>query len=174
MEEMLDKGSVHELINANSESFSFEALIEQIREYRDVDESTGNRGCWVVMDDILTKLDAHFQNLFSVHCSKNFTSLYVLTQKLFYSNPVFRMLSQNCHYIVLFRDLRNGTASIENLARQSSLLPRNFLIEAYLRACNHVKYGYIVLDFHQESPDLGRVRTRLFADEFPVKLFCKV
>ena len=105
-----------------------------------------------IVVDMFTKYSHH----------KNLSIIY-LTQNLFHQGRGQRDISLNAHYIVVFKNPRDG-AQIQHFSRQ--LHPENtkFIQEAYNDATS-VPHGYLLLDLRQETPENCRVRSCIFPDD---------
>ena len=97
------------------------------------------------------------------------TSCILLSQNLFYKSAIYRTASVNSHYIVVFKSPRD-ISQLAILARQ--MFPQNpkYLLSAYLEATKK-GYGYLLLDFRQETPDTLRVRSNLLPSERPMCVY---
>lgn len=119
----------------------------------------------VVLDDLLSSVDANVVELF-IRGSHHFNlSVVFVVQNLFSKNKGCREISLNSHVIVLFSNPR-GKQQISVLARQISPENPRFISDAYADATRK-PYGYLVLDLHQLTPEECRVRTNIFSNEHP-------
>lgn len=119
----------------------------------------------VILDDLLSSVDANVVELF-IRGSHHFNlSVIFIVQNLFSKNKGFRDISLNSHYIILMKNPREKQ-QINTLARQISPDNSRFICEAYKDATEK-PYGYLVLDLHQETPEQHRVRTNIFRSNFP-------
>jgi hypothetical protein len=64
---------------------------------------TEKGGSVIVIDDYAQQLDKEIVELFSVLCHHTNSVVILLTQNLFSKNPVFRDISLNTTYVVLFK-----------------------------------------------------------------------
>jgi len=69
-------------------------------------------------------------------------------------------MSLNAHYMVLFKNPRNG-AQLANLARQMYPKTSRFAVEAYKDAIRE-PYSYLLVDLRPEQDDDLRLRTNIF------------
>lgn len=119
----------------------------------------------VVLDDLLSSVDANVVELF-IRGSHHFNlSVVFVVQNLFSKNKGCREISLNSHVIVLFSNPRDKQ-QISVLARQISPENPRFISEAYTDATRK-PYGYLVLDLHQVTPEEYRFRTNIFSTEYP-------
>lgn len=117
----------------------------------------------VVIDDMISELNSQIETMFirgSHHLS---ISLMLICQNVFSRVKMFRNLSLNAHYIVCFKQPRDAS-QILHLARQIS--PRNvdYVCDSFYKATSEA-YGYLLFDCRQETPDILRLRTKIFPDE---------
>lgn len=119
----------------------------------------------VILDDLLSSVDANVVELF-IRGSHHFNlSVIFIVQNLFSKNKGFRDISLNSHYIILMKNPREKQ-QINTLARQISPDNSRFICDAYKDATEK-PYGYLVLDLHQETPEQHRVRTNIFRSNLP-------
>jgi len=122
----------------------------------------------VVIDDLLIEtassksLTAAFTRL--AH-HKPCTLVYI-TQNLFHKSADSRTRSLNMHYLVLMKNPRDAT-QIAHLARQMYPGGRaaDALIEVYRKVTHAKPYSYLLIDFHQDTPNELRIRTNIFPDD---------
>ena len=109
----------------------------------------------LVIDDLVLSTNKDVAEMFilgSHHCS---ISLFFLTQNLFPNCNLFRLMSANAHYFVIFQNQRNFR-QVMTLARQVFVgYDVKRITEAYKRA-GEISRGFIVLSF---SPLLPRELT---------------
>ena len=115
---------------------------------------------------------------------KNFSVIYI-GQNLFYAHKDMRSVHLNCHYLILFKCLRD-MSSISVLARQmfpgnarflrnvfadATRLPHSYLLidfkeSRFLRNVfadtTRLPHSYLLIDFKQSTPDCLRLRTNTF------------
>jgi len=90
-------------------------------------------------------------------------SVFYLVQNIFDKGKDHRTVSLNSQYTIIFKNPRDNTqAGI--LGRQ--MFPQKWrqFVEVYSDATSQA-YGYIVLDFRQESDDQLRLRTNIFSSD---------
>ena len=117
----------------------------------------------VVVDDMISELNGQIETMFirgSHHLS---ISLMLICQNVFSRVKMFRNLSLNAHYIICFKQPRDAS-QILHLARQIS--PRNidFVCDSFYKATSEA-FGYLLFDFKQDTPDILRLRTKIFPGE---------
>lgn len=105
----------------------------------------------LVIDDLLLSTNASVAELFILGSHHKQISLFYLTQSLFHNDNIYRTMSNNSHYMVLFTLLRN-TRQLNILARQ--IFGREDLaraLNAYKRASQKER-GFVVLSFSPLLP----------------------
>jgi adenylate kinase family enzyme len=119
----------------------------------------------VILDDLMVEVvkNKDIEHLFtrgSHH--KNLTILY-LNQNMFCQGRSSRSITLNCHYLVLFKNLRD-CSQIQKLGQQ--IFPGNskFLVESYKDAL-HSPFGYLVIDLSPRTEETFRLRTKIFPGE---------
>jgi len=120
-------------------------------------------GSIVVIDDMLSNLDANLDKIFRVTARHNNVSAFVLFQSLFPPYKYARQLSLNSKYFHLFKNPRES-GQIVHFARQSK--PENipYVRDIFLNATNE-PYGCLLMDFTQECKGIVRYRTRYFSNK---------
>lgn len=86
-----------------------------------------------------------------------------LSQNLYYGGKHSRTNSLNTHYMVVFKNPRDSLG-ISTLARQAFPRAVGHVIESYEDA-TQLPYTYLLLDFHQKTPECLRLRTSIFPGE---------
>lgn len=119
----------------------------------------------VILDDLLSSVDANVVELFIRGSHHYNLSVMFVVQNLFSKNKGCRDISLNSHYIVLMKNPRDKH-QINTLARQISPENSRFICEAYKDATEK-PYGYLLLDLHQTTPEQYRVRTNIFSSDSP-------
>ena len=75
----------------------------------------------------------------------------------------FSVLSENMHYLFLFKSPRNSSKVI-HLAKQVSPYDNKFIVRSYKEATQH-QFTYLLFDFHQKTPEKIRLRSKIFPSE---------
>lgn len=119
----------------------------------------------VILDDLLSSVDANVVELFTRGSHHYNLSVMFVVQNLFSKNKGCRDISLNSHYIILMKNPRDKH-QINTLARQISPENSRFICEAYKDATEK-PYGYLLLDLHQTTPENYRVRTNIFSSDIP-------
>ena len=105
----------------------------------------------LVIDDLILSTNTEVAEMFILGSHHKQISLFYITQNLFPNCNIYRTMSNNSHYMVLFTSLRN-TRQLNTLARQifagKDLLR---LLNAYKRASEKHR-GFVVLSFSPLLP----------------------
>ena len=100
----------------------------------------------------------------------NLTTIYV-SQNLFAQSRNARTIALNTHYLVLFKNFRDGK-QIRHLGQQIFPHKPHILSDAYTDATSK-RYGYILIDMSPHSHNSTRLRTDIFPKDtcicYPVK-----
>ena len=118
----------------------------------DFDKVDTTEPCLLVIDDLILKINKEMASTFIMGSHHKKISLFFITQNLFPNCDIFRLMSNNSHYQVLFNNQR--------LFRQVNCMARQIfvgrdvsrILNAYKRAGEHPR-GFILLSF---SPLLPR------------------
>jgi len=122
-----------------------------------IDDMMHDAGKSKVVADLFTK-GSHHRNV----------SVILILQNLFHQGNRMRDIHLNANYLVLFNNPRDKS-QIKHLARQSFPDYKNFLVDAYSKACSK-PHGYLVLDFTVSTPADHRVSTGIFPPDI-VRVF---
>ena len=126
-------------------------------------------GSIVVIDDFAEQLNKETCRLVTAVCHHERTNLIILVQNVFLRNPVFREISLNANYILLWRNPRDR-AQISSLARQISPANWKWVVDAYRDATKR-PHSYVLFDFTQKTEDFLRVRSRILPSESPTVVY---
>ena len=105
----------------------------------------------LVVDDLVLSTNKTVAEMFILGSHHKQISLFYITQNLFPNDPIFRIMSANAHYYILFHCQRHFR-QVHTLARQIYVgedLKR--IINAYKRASEKPR-GFIVLSFSPLLP----------------------
>ena len=97
------------------------------------EENKDNGGTLIIFDDQMQKVDYNLVNIFTIYSHHVNVTCLLLTQSLFLSNKIYRVLSLNTHYIVLMKNTRDSS-SVSILAKQTHPFRTRFVTDAYLDA----------------------------------------
>ena len=111
-----------------------------------------NKPSMLVIDDLVLSTNKAVAEMFILGSHHRQISIFFLTQNLFPNCNLFRLMSTNTHYFVIFQNQRNFR-QVMTLARQI-FVGRDIkrITEAYKRASNTLR-GFIVLSFSQLLPN---------------------
>lgn len=140
-------------------------------------------GAIIIVDDGLSQLEGYLPRVFEEFTSKNNASVVFVSQSIFISNDNFVRISQNCHYIVFMANRRNP-ARIRALAQQVKPCNQYFILKCFANATQFKRlsssspkkygYGYLILEFNLESPEVLMCRTNIFPDEVePITVYAE-
>ena len=118
----------------------------------DFSQITTNEPSMLIIDDLILSNNKSVAEMFILGSHHRNVSLFYITQNLFPNCNLFRTMSNNAHYYVLFHNQRNFR-QVHTLARQIYVgedLKRIF--NAYKRASKQQR-GFIVLSFPPELPE---------------------
>ena len=151
-----NEGLVQQWVN---ELPSCESIRDRVTLFKD------RGGSIVVIDDFASQLNKDIIVIFSVLSHHLNVTVLLLTQNLFSKNPVFREISLNSTYIILFKNPRDAS-QITSYAKQFSPGKINYIIDSFREATKR-PYSYLLFDHHQSTPDTIRVRSRFLPHELP-------
>ena len=122
----------------------------------------------VILDDLALSVtkSSDMEQLFCQTSHHRNLSVIFLTQNLFHSCKSNITISLNVHYLVLFRNFRDGL-QIKYIARQLYPSKPHFLVEAYEQATRTTPHGYLLVDMSPHAIDTYRLRTHIFQGEDP-------
>lgn len=117
----------------------------------------------VILDDLMNEMsdDKRLGNLFTKGSHHKGVNVIFITQNLYHQGKQMRNVHLNCHYLILMKNPRD-VSQLDVLGRQLNL--RNALKEAYHDATKS-PYGYLLIDFKQETPRKYMLRTRITPEE---------
>ena len=114
--------------------------------------------------DIVSRKDNLMQKLFTVYSTHKKLSVIMLSQMLFKPGDYrFNVLSENVHYLFLFKSPRNSSKII-HLAKQISPYDNKFIVQSYKNATGD-EFTYLLFDFHQSTPEKIRLRSKIFPSQ---------
>ena len=118
----------------------------------DFSQILSNEPSMLIIDDLILSNNKSVAEMFILGSHHKHVSLFYITQNLFPNCNLFRTMSNNAHYYVLFHNQRNFR-QVHTLARQIYVgddLKR--ILNAYKRASKRQR-GFIVLSFPPELPE---------------------
>ena len=132
-----------------------------------LDFSQVNPNSVLVIDDLLLDNNKEVAKTFILGSHHKQISVFFLTQNLFPRDDLFRLMSLNCHYFVLFQNQRNYR-QVLTLARQA-FTNIDRVVNAYKRASLDPR-GFILLTFNPLIPRELSVITDYWVDRMSVYL----
>ena len=70
----------------------------------------------------------------------------------------FNVLSENVHYLFLFKSPRNASKIIQ-LAKQVSPYDNKFIFQSYKNATKE-EFSYLLFDFHKSTPEENSIKVK--------------
>jgi predicted P-loop ATPase/GTPase len=124
-------------------------------------------GSVVVFDDFAEDLTVDILKVFTMLCHHTNSVVILMTQNIFSKNRVFRDISLNTNYVVLFKNNRDQT-QIVNFARQFAQGRSGDIVDAYYKATDKA-FSYLLFDMHNTTPRDIQIRTNVLPGEgYPV------
>lgn len=141
--------------------------VEDIREKTFYYSDKG--GSIIIIDDYMQEVTDDIVTLYTTLSHHLNISAFLLTQNLFSKSKGYRDISLNSTYIVLMKNPRDAS-QIVNFARQIAPGKSRFINSVYKEATRH-PHSYLIFDNHQKTPDILRIRSRIFPHEFPIRVW---
>lgn len=123
-------------------------------------------GSVLIIDDFAQELTVDIVKLFTVLSHHTNSVVILLTQNIFPKKNLFRDISLNSTYIVLFKNPRDKS-QISNFAKQFAPGKNGYIVEAFREATKRA-YSYLLFDFEQNTPESIRVRSQVLPEEKPM------
>jgi hypothetical protein len=114
----------------------------------------------LILDDLAQETDSSVTKLFTRGSHHWSVSVFYLVQNVFDKNKEHRTISLNAHYLVLFKNPRDGS-QMRHLAAQMFPGQGAYAQEAFNDATEK-PHGYLVADCTQQTPTELRLRTNIF------------
>ena len=102
----------------------------------------------LIVDDLMLSINKDLAHHFIAGSSHKRTTTIFITHAIFLNNDLYRLISSNSHYMMLFYNKRNFS-QIVRLARQVLGSDGDLLLEAYKSIS---AYEFVLLSFHQRVP----------------------
>ena len=106
----------------------------------------------LVIDDLLLSTNKDVVEMFILGSHHKQISLFYLSQNLFPDCSLFRTMSNNAHYFVIFNNKRNAT-QIRRLAHQIFIGEDTHRIKNAYKRVQQQQWGFMVLTFVPEPPE---------------------
>lgn len=130
-----------------------------------IKEFADNKHNIIILDDLMSDCvkNKDVELLFTRGAHHmNLTILY-LNQNMFCQGKHARNIALNCHYMVLFQNLRDSS-QINKLGQQIFPGESWVIMKAY-KDCLQKEYGYLVVDVSPNTKQIFRLRTQVFPGE---------
>ena len=114
----------------------------------------------VVIDDQMHGVDQRISSLFTKGSHHGNLSVIYIVQNLFDQHKEHRTISLNAHYLVIFKNPRDGS-QIVHLAKQMYPGKTHYICQAFALATRK-PHGYLVVDLKQTTPERMRLRSHIF------------
>ena len=137
--------------------------VEFVEGLPDPKQYDGTRRSLVIIDDLMNETNRSITDLFTKGSHHRNLSVIHIVQNLFSRNKEHRTISLNAHYLVIFKNPRDNS-QILHLAKQAYPSRPKVLQEAFLDATSK-PYGYLLLDFKQNTQEEYRLRSQIFPNE---------
>lgn len=126
-------------------------------------------GSIIIIDDSFGNLGDDISSMYTIYshhhnCIPIFTS-----QNLFPDHKIYRNISLNSKYVIIFKNPRNS-AQIRVFARQFSPGNSKYIIDAVEEILKK-PHSYVLFDHHQKTADLVRVRSNILPHEQPIRVW---
>ena len=122
------------------------------------------QSCPLVLDDMMDSLEGGVADLFTKGSHHKNISVIVVTQNVFHQSKFQRTISLNTHYMILFKNPRDGS-QIQHLARQMYPKDPEYLVQVYERVMTLGPYSFLFIDLRQETLDNMRLRANILDEE---------
>ena len=119
----------------------------------------------LILDDLMMEAKADFMDLLFTRGSHHWNvSIIFITQNIFERS--LKTARNNSHYLVL---LRNPSGQLQIRCLGVQLFPGRliYFMDAY-KSATEQNFGYLLLDLHPSSPEIVRLRTKIFPNESPI------
>ena len=129
------------------------------------DLPSGDYHTVMVIDDLMEEVAGKKSSkttgdIFTKHSHhRNMTVIYIV-QKLYGNSHMSRVISQNAHIIILFKNPRD-VGAVRTLGAQMFPANNGFLVEAF-RDATSKPYSYLVVNAHQRTDERMRVLGNVF------------
>jgi hypothetical protein len=129
------------------------------------DISGNNHHNVIILDDLMQDVvkTPEIETLFSRGAHHKKLTIIYINQNMFCQGKYARTITLNCHYLVLFKNLRD-CSQIQRLGQQIFPGKGQGLVEAY-KDCMKESFGYLVIDLSPHAEEDYRLRTKIFPGE---------
>ena len=144
--------------------------LPSLHEVKDLTEPYSQKGgSVVVIDDYMQRVNQDISTMFTVLSHHANITFFLITQNLFPKNKFYRDISLNSTYIVIFKNPRD-LSQISVFARQFGSRKYKEILNAY-REATEKPFSYIFFDNHQKTEDRFRIKSDIFGDIHPLKIW---
>lgn len=127
--------------------------------------STGCKSVWIIIDDLMSDAvnNKAISDLFTKGSHHRNVSVILVVQNFFVRGKEMRNISLNSHYIVLFKNPRDKTISL-NIARQ--MYPhKSSIFNEIFEDATRKPFSYLFIDLKPDTPESERLLTNIFGEE---------
>lgn len=135
-------------------------LHEGILNIETVDKSVGTL---LILDDLMYCLNDDVGKIYTMFSHHLNLTVFLLSQNIFCKSKIFRTITLNSHYVVLFSQ-RRDLSQIYTFAGQVAPYSRKEFLNIYKEATSK-KYGYIMCVFHPKNIHRFYLRYNIFPNE---------
>ena len=140
---------------------------DQIEEKTEAYKNRG--GSVVIIDDFMDELNKDTAQIFtSMRHHLDFV-LILMIQNLFSSNPVFRTISLNATYILIFKNVRDAS-QIQSFAKQFAPGEAGWVVNAFKNATRRA-HSYVLFDCNGAAPYELKIRSHMLPHELPIRVY---
>lgn len=132
-------------------------------------ELRGKKNTTVVMDDLGRAMSPDVAEMFSVGSHHYDCNLIFVAHNLFDRNVSFRQISLNTTYMVIFKNPRDSS-TITNFAKQFDPQNSRRLVNIYREATTE-PFSYLFIDLEQRTDEDMRLRSGIFYENGPMRIF---
>lgn len=134
------------------------------------DKTAAFQSSIVILDDALPKLDSDLYSLFLVDARHSGITVIFLSQSIFAQQKIYREISLNSNYVVLFKNPRSMKQIANFVLQCASSNGQSEVIWKIIKKVYEKPYSYLFLDFSQKSDENIKYRTDIFNSA--IKVFC--
>jgi len=126
----------------------------------------------IVIDDFGSSLNMDTADLFTVTSHHSDINVVCVVHSLFNTkNPAYKILNDNCKYLVLFKNPRNQGSVVSHLAKQMDPHQNKRFVSIFKEATER-PFSYLFIDLHQTTPEKYRLRSNVLnEDGLPIIVF---
>lgn len=126
----------------------------------------------IVIDDFGSSLTMDTADLFTVTSHHSDINVICVVHSLFNTkNPAYKVLNDNCKYLVLFKNPRNQGSVVSHLAKQMDPHQNKRFVSIFKEATER-PFSYLFIDLHQTTPEKYRLRSNVLnEDGLPITVF---